>query len=117
MSRDSVEALATLVAVSVLVVARITLLGDAYARFRSKLKGTTGTTADTSPSVARPLSENETGDLIELALALPADWCVQILPPYGQVSIGPLHGRRRVHRGWLVSGSYRRVVHDSGKLP
>jgi hypothetical protein len=65
-----------------------------------------------SPSVARSLSDLEARDLISIAKGLPADWVVTVEPPYGQLSIGPLVGRRRFHRSWVASPSWGRLRRD-----
>jgi len=47
---------------------------------------------------------------------LPEGWCLALEPPYGQLSIGPLVGRRRYHRGWLAVSGVDRLMHDDGRM-
>jgi len=39
---------------------------------------------------------------------------VQLVPPYGQLSIGPLADRRRYHRCWIGSAALGRLARDVG---
>ena len=66
------------------------------------------------PSVARLLSASEVSDLAATALALPADWCVQILPPSGQLSVVPLDQRRTHHRCWTAAAAWGACRRESG---
>ena len=68
-----------------------------------------------SPSVARALSVFEVEQLRATVGSLPPDWCLQIEPPYGQLSMGPLAGRRRYHRAWIASGAYNRIAHEDAR--
>jgi len=81
-----------------------------------KIKPNVATKGRASPSVARSLSVLEQRDLAAIARALPLTWCVVVEPPSGQLSIGPLSGRRRYHRAWVASLAAGRIVHDSALL-
>lgn len=56
----------------------------------------------------------DAAEIIAIARAIPDDWCVMIEPPYGQVSIGPLAGRKRFHRCWVASKHLGRITRDDG---
>lgn len=70
-------------------------------RFGAKIKSVATEWGRLSPSAARPLSPSEGEDLAVLAQGLPDDWCAQLIPPHGQVSIGPYATRQRFVRCWL----------------
>jgi hypothetical protein len=67
---------------------------------------------DGSPSVARSLSALEAEGIIATAKGLPPSWCVQILPPHGQISISPLAERARHTYCWVASRSLGRVTRE-----
>jgi hypothetical protein len=66
-----------------------------------------------SPSAARSLSALEATDLAAVALSLPDSWCVALEPPYGQMAIGPLAGRRRFHRCHIAASKWGAVRRDT----
>jgi len=65
-----------------------------------------------SPSVARPLSPSEAADVKATALGLPESWCVQVLPPHGQLAITPLGERERATLCWVASRSLGRITRE-----
>jgi hypothetical protein len=77
-----------------------------------KIKPTMASRGETSPSVARALSDLEKESLAAIALALPASWVVTVEPPHGQIAITPVAERHRFHRSWVASGSQRRIYRD-----
>lgn len=79
------------------------------------LKSIRARRGDTSPSVARALSDLEAECLAAIALALPASWVVTIEPPNGQVAITPVAERHRFHRCWVGSGAQRRIFKDDSR--
>jgi hypothetical protein len=68
-----------------------------------------------NPSVARRLSDLECAQLREIALALPTDWVVQILPPHGQLAICPAWQRRIHHRCWTASVRTMTIFREDGR--
>jgi len=70
-------------------------------RFGAKIKSVATEWGRQSSSAARSLSPSEGVDLATIAQALPDDWCVQLVPPHGQVAIGPYASRYRFVRCWL----------------
>lgn len=88
-------------------------MGDALARNEAKIETNVARRGETSPSVARALSELESECLAAIALALPSSWVVSVEPPFGQISITPVEGRKRFHRSWVASGSQRRIYRDN----
>ncbi len=77
-----------------------------------KIQPNVASRGESSPSVARALSDLEKECLAAIALALPASWVVTVEPPYGQLSITPVAERHRFHRCWVASGSQRRIYRD-----
>ena len=65
-------------------------------------------------SVASVLKVSEVADLVATAKALPEDWCVQVLPPYGQLWIGPLSLRSTHHRCWTAAKRWGAIRRESG---
>jgi len=45
-------------------------------------------------------------------LGLPDTWCVQVLPPRGQLAITPLSERERATLCWLASRSLGRITRE-----
>lgn len=88
-------------------------MGDDKASVTRQDQAHVATWGGQSPSVARSLSPSEGAQIIAIARALPNDWCVTIEPPYGQLSIGPLLGRRRYHRALVASPAFGRITRDS----
>lgn len=66
-----------------------------------------------SLSVAKALSPSEASDLVALAVSLPDSWCVQILPPDGQLAIGPLSDRPTHHRCWTAAVAWGAIRRES----
>jgi hypothetical protein len=65
-------------------------------------------------SVASVLRAGEVADLVAIALSLPEDWCVQVLPPHGQLSVTPLTTRRTHHRCWTAARRWGAIRRESG---
>ena len=68
----------------------------------------------TVPSAARVLKAVEVAQLASIARALPSSWCVQLLPPHGQLSITPLRGRPVHHRCFTAAAEWGAVRHEKG---
>lgn len=74
-----------------------------------KLKSAVTPREGSVPSVARGLQKSESDQLIAIAKGLPETWCVQILPPYGQLAIGPLADRQLYVRTHTASLAWRAI--------
>ena len=59
-----------------------------------KIKSVTRRPGRVSASAASTFSSSEVDELRTVARALPGSWCVQVNPPYGQVSISPVAGAK-----------------------
>ena len=47
-----------------------------------------------------------------VAEGLPASWCVQLIPPHGQLAIAPFSTRTRYVRCWVGSVALGRLFHE-----
>lgn len=92
--------------------AHIPQKGDARFAIRTKIKPVATNRGKDSSSAARSLSALEASDLVATAAGLPESWGVRIEPPYGQLAILPLSGRRRYHRAWIAARRYGRIARD-----
>jgi len=81
------------------------------------LKGVAATPGNGRPSAARALKPFEVAELVAIARGLPETWCVQILPPEGQLAIVPVAGRRSHHRCFSASRHWGAVIHENGIRP
>jgi hypothetical protein len=66
-----------------------------------------------SPSVARSLEPSEAADIAAVAKGLPPTWCVQLLPPHGQMAIVPLASRVRSPRIWTAAPAWGVIRHEA----